>query len=175
LTFLESTKCGFQNYATFDGRASRSEFWYWALFTIGGVFFFSIIDYATSGTDWVHVGFFGTMFSLVTLLPSIAVTLRRCRDANLPVIWAIPPILFASSYTASDAISYTSSESADPLSDLLRLISMSPEFMSQHRFLALTYIVALFSLILVPLACKLIIGLKGTRQLQRQDYTGIQQ
>ena len=34
MNFLESIKSGFRNYATFGGRASRSEYWWWTLFTV---------------------------------------------------------------------------------------------------------------------------------------------
>ena len=34
MTFGQSIKHVFSNYATFQGRASRSEFWWWYLFTI---------------------------------------------------------------------------------------------------------------------------------------------
>ncbi len=32
MNFGNAIKAGFSNYATFPGRASRSEFWYWVLF-----------------------------------------------------------------------------------------------------------------------------------------------
>jgi len=31
--FIDAIKRGFRKYATFSGRASRSEYWWWALFT----------------------------------------------------------------------------------------------------------------------------------------------
>lgn len=34
MNFVESTKTVFTKYATFSGRASRSEFWWWQLFSI---------------------------------------------------------------------------------------------------------------------------------------------
>lgn len=34
MNFVDSVKSGFKNYATFSGRASRSEFWWWCLFGI---------------------------------------------------------------------------------------------------------------------------------------------
>jgi Resolvase, N terminal domain len=33
MTFFEAISSGFRNYVGFSGRASRSEFWYWILFT----------------------------------------------------------------------------------------------------------------------------------------------
>ena len=34
MTFSEAINSGFRNYVGFSGRAARSEFWYWILFTI---------------------------------------------------------------------------------------------------------------------------------------------
>ena len=36
MTFFEAISSGFRNYVGFSGRASRSEFWYWILFTVLG-------------------------------------------------------------------------------------------------------------------------------------------
>ena len=33
MNFGEAIKSGFDNYVTFSGRAARSEFWYWILFS----------------------------------------------------------------------------------------------------------------------------------------------
>ncbi len=34
MNFQQAIASGFQNYATFAGRAARSEYWYWTLFAI---------------------------------------------------------------------------------------------------------------------------------------------
>ena len=34
MNFVDAIASGFKNYFNFKGRASRSEFWYWVLFTI---------------------------------------------------------------------------------------------------------------------------------------------
>jgi hypothetical protein len=34
MNFQQAIASGFQNYATFTGRAARSEYWYWVLFAI---------------------------------------------------------------------------------------------------------------------------------------------
>src|SRR6516162_9226353 len=34
MTFFEAISSGFRNYVGFSGRASRSEFWYWVLFSV---------------------------------------------------------------------------------------------------------------------------------------------
>jgi uncharacterized membrane protein YhaH (DUF805 family) len=38
MNFWQAIKSGFSNYVTFRGRAIRSEYWYWVLFTaLGGL------------------------------------------------------------------------------------------------------------------------------------------
>jgi hypothetical protein len=44
MTFSEAISSGFRNYVGFSGRAARSEFWYWILFTI-------LVDIVTSIID----------------------------------------------------------------------------------------------------------------------------
>ncbi|MFM7827614.1 MAG: DUF805 domain-containing protein, partial [Acidimicrobiaceae bacterium] len=34
MNFQTAIRSGFQNYANFKGRASRAEYWWWALFTV---------------------------------------------------------------------------------------------------------------------------------------------
>jgi len=44
MNFPNAVKSGFRNYANFKGRATRSEFWWWTLFTV-------IVSAALSGYD----------------------------------------------------------------------------------------------------------------------------
>ncbi len=73
-------------YAQFDGRASRKEFWMFYLF----VMLVSIVGYigmgigAAMGSDVVVMLFSAVLilFFLATLVPSIAVAVRRLHDAD---------------------------------------------------------------------------------------------
>lgn len=68
----------FSEYVTFSGRASRSEFWYWVLFTfIGGVVFELVSPE------------FGWLFSLATFLPGLAVGARRLHDIGRSGWWQL--------------------------------------------------------------------------------------
>src|SRR5262245_32003062 len=44
MTFSEAISSGFRNYVGFSGRAARSEFWYWILFTVLVEIVTSIVD-----------------------------------------------------------------------------------------------------------------------------------
>lgn len=85
MTFGESIRICFSKYADFNGRASRSEFWWWALFTVLASATLSIISEPLSG-----------LFSLGTALPSLAVGARRLHDTDrsgwFQLIWLIPII-----------------------------------------------------------------------------------
>ena len=78
MNFQTSVKTCFKKYATFDGRASRSEFWYFYLFTYGlyAILIISAINIA-SIFGWLLVGFF-----LATFIPFLAATARRLHDIN---------------------------------------------------------------------------------------------
>ena len=71
MTFGESINTCFSKYAKFEGRATRPEFWWWVLFTVLCSAGISLISDVVSG-----------LFSLATLLPSIAVAARRLHDTN---------------------------------------------------------------------------------------------
>jgi uncharacterized membrane protein YhaH (DUF805 family) len=86
MTFSESIQTCFTKYADFNGTATRSEYWWFILFL------------------WVAsmlINFFGGsvlsfVFSIGTLVPSIAVGARRLHDTDrsgwLQLLWFIPVI-----------------------------------------------------------------------------------
>ncbi|MDP2134851.1 MAG: DUF805 domain-containing protein [Sulfuritalea sp.] len=85
MTFGESIKTCFSKYAEFNGRASRSEFWWWFLFTF----------LATAAAEIVSENL-SALFSLAVLLPSLAVGARRLHDTDRSawflLLWFLPII-----------------------------------------------------------------------------------
>ncbi len=71
MNFQTAIRSGFQNYTNFKGRASRAEYWWWALFTV-------ILSLLLSSIN----GSLGNLGSFVTFLPSIAVAIRRVHDVD---------------------------------------------------------------------------------------------
>ena len=65
-----------KNYAGFDGRARRKEYWMFTLFTT----IVSVI-LSTIGQT-MDIKFLDSIYSLAVLLPSIAVGVRRMHDTN---------------------------------------------------------------------------------------------
>ena len=65
-----------KKYAQFTGRARRSEYWYFALFS-------GIISLILMGVGVaLRAPFINTLYSLAVLIPSIAVGVRRMHDVN---------------------------------------------------------------------------------------------
>ena len=81
MNFQTAIRSGFQNYTNFKGRASRAEYWWWALFTV----ILSILLSSVSDS-------LGNLGSLVTLLPSIAVAIRRVHDVDRAGWFILVPI-----------------------------------------------------------------------------------
>jgi|SRR5450631_541444 uncharacterized membrane protein YhaH (DUF805 family) len=82
--FVDAIKSGFGNYVNFSGRAARSEFWYWTLFTVLANLVAGIIDAVLGG-----VGLVGLIVSLALLLPGIAVSVRRLHDLDRTGWWLL--------------------------------------------------------------------------------------
>lgn len=90
--FTDAVKTCFSKYATFEGRASRSEFWWFWLFIILGNFVLTGADVGVMHAR-AGMGFLGGIFVLATLLPSIAVGVRRLHDTNRSGWFIFLPII----------------------------------------------------------------------------------
>jgi uncharacterized membrane protein YhaH (DUF805 family) len=86
MSFTNAIQVCFNKYATFSGRASRSEYWWFYLFTILVNVVFSIIFAATQSS--VINGLSG-LFALAVLLPSLAVATRRLHDVGRSGWWQL--------------------------------------------------------------------------------------
>jgi uncharacterized membrane protein YhaH (DUF805 family) len=75
-----------QNFANFKGRARRSEYWYFVLFNI----IFSIALGFVGGL--IHFPLISTIYSLVMIIPSLAVGVRRMHDAGKSGWFLLIPI-----------------------------------------------------------------------------------
>lgn len=98
MTFTQSIRHCLTNYATFRGRASRSEYWWFVLFSVilamvpglaGMALIVPYIDQLEAGVEpatpilaFVFLGLTAVIY-LGLLLPLIAVAVRRFHDRNL--------------------------------------------------------------------------------------------
>lgn len=99
----------FKKYATFSGRASRSEYWWWLLVAVVVGIIINVITSAggtTVSADGTPVPGPGAtvglilaiVWGLATIVPSLALTARRLHDVNLSgwfVLLGIVPFLGA--------------------------------------------------------------------------------
>jgi uncharacterized membrane protein YhaH (DUF805 family) len=83
MNFAAAVRSGFNNYVTFSGRASRSEYWYWALFTVIASIAAGIVD------GVVGLGVVETVVSLALFLPSLAIAVRRLHDIDRTGWWVL--------------------------------------------------------------------------------------
>lgn len=74
-----------RNYATFTGRARRSEYWFYTLFTLIFIIIAAVLDNVL-GLAWgagpIKTGPIYLVYGLATFIPGLAVTVRRLHDTN---------------------------------------------------------------------------------------------
>lgn len=132
-TFWSHVKSCIRKYACFGGNASRSEFWNWALFVavVSGMLFgvaamLAFVrgcagpDTASNPLNWLstiiyHILILLGLFLLFCLLPTIAVTVRRLRDAGFqPWIVIIPILLLMGSYHPTLVVALSGMDDTPP-------------------------------------------------------------
>ena len=105
--FQAAAKRFFKKYASFSGRASRSEYWWWTLVAVivgivlniivGSGMVTSTSAYSSApqlGPGAVVGLILGIIWGLATIVPSLALTVRRLHDSNksgLLVLLALIP------------------------------------------------------------------------------------
>ena len=100
-----------KRYADFQGRSRRMEFWMWILFTfivglvlgfIDGILGFrlapsSSTSFSSGGVSgfsmFSSIGILGLLWSLATLVPNIAVAMRRLHDTDRTGWWLLLPVI----------------------------------------------------------------------------------
>jgi len=105
MTFSEAVRSVLTKYATFDGRAPRSEYWWWVVFYILVMMVAGIIDGAVAAPMLGDEAFdsdsgrpVATVIWLALLLPGLGVGARRLHDIDRSgwwlLLWLIPLIGF---------------------------------------------------------------------------------
>lgn len=83
MSFTEAIQSGFDHYTTFNGRASRSAYWWWTLFAILASIVANIIDAA------IGAPILSLIVGLGLLLPGLSVAIRRLHDTNRSGWWIL--------------------------------------------------------------------------------------
>lgn len=86
MDFSQAVASCFSKYATFSGRAARSEFWWFFVFQLVGSILCSIVD-TILVSGGLGFALLGLLFGLATFLPSISVSVRRLHDLDRTGWW----------------------------------------------------------------------------------------
>ena len=133
VTFAGAVKSAFVNFAQFRGVSSRAQYWYFVLFSVWMALVLGTIDsvfWPPVETDDVLVALnqptpFSNIFAIVILIPSLAVTSRRIRDAGWSGKWLwsllLPIVPFV--FGVVGVISYLDNVVTPTLEDLASLIA----------------------------------------------------
>ena len=92
MDFATAIKICFMKYADFKSRASRAEFWNFSLFLVILYICADIADVAIAGVSWLEHDGFGAVsliITIATILPGIAVSVRRLNDINVSGWWVL--------------------------------------------------------------------------------------
>jgi len=95
MNFSTAVRSFWSHYATFTGRARRSEYWYVQLFLVITNIAVGVIDLILMNGDIDRFiangggGIVGLVWILVTLVPALAVLVRRLHDSGRSGWWAL--------------------------------------------------------------------------------------
>lgn len=92
--FVDTLK---NRYAAFKGRATRSEYWYFLLFSIIIALILTALDSMIINpllgiqpvVETARTGILGMLFSIGTLVPSVALAIRRLHDIGKSGWWIL--------------------------------------------------------------------------------------
>lgn len=97
LSFVQAVKQVLNNYANFSGRARRSEYWYYALFSMIVAFIAQVLDLILGlNIEGIGYGYLYIICALALIVPSLSVSVRRLHDINKSgwnLLWGLIPII----------------------------------------------------------------------------------
>ena len=97
MNMMEAVKSVYSNYAKFSGRARRAEYWWFYLFYLIVYLVLGVVDSLLFGTTTTENGFSAStdtpilsgIFALGSLIPNLAVGVRRLHDINRRGWWLL--------------------------------------------------------------------------------------
>lgn len=87
MSFVAAVVAGFRNYVNFKGRAIRSEYWYFVLFTMLAAGATVVIDRGMF--EFTSYGPAYAIYALATFLPGLGVSIRRLHDTGRSGWWLL--------------------------------------------------------------------------------------
>lgn len=88
VSFSQAVRMAFDSYCRFQGRSSRSEYWWWVLFVSILSFCIGIIE-GILGFSMTAVRTTSGILSLVLLLPGLGLSVRRLHDIGKSGWWIL--------------------------------------------------------------------------------------
>jgi len=85
--YIAAIKKGFKGYVVWNARSTRSEYWWWALFTFIVGIIVGAIEGFTISPDTFGLGPLSAIANLVLLLPSLSLFVRRLHDTDRSGWW----------------------------------------------------------------------------------------
>jgi len=92
--FSQAVLRAMQRYSDFEGRSTRPEFWWYALFYALALSLCAVFDFVELAPNTSLGSVLASIFAIVTLLPTLAVAIRRLRDSGdtwKNIFWLILP------------------------------------------------------------------------------------
>ena len=91
MTFFQAINICFAKYTVYNGRAKRTEYWYWRLFELT----LALISFRLDKIFFENreIGSFSLFIFFFTLLPGICVSIRRLHDVDKDGWWLLIPFL----------------------------------------------------------------------------------
>jgi uncharacterized membrane protein YhaH (DUF805 family) len=87
--FGEAISLFFKNYANFQGRSSVGAYWWVILFSILAGIVLGVVETTFLGSTGTSVGILSGLYSLATIIPSIAIGMRRLHDTDKSGWWLL--------------------------------------------------------------------------------------
>jgi len=91
VTFSEAFTSFWKNYANFNGRTPRSGYWFWQLWTV--VISVGFVALALIPFVQIVVALLSIAFGLATIIPTLALNVRRLHDTGRRWYWILIPFL----------------------------------------------------------------------------------
>ncbi len=84
MQFMDAVKSVYTNYVNFKDRSGRGEYWWFILFYFIAIIVLSLVEGLLGMT-----GILSNLFGLASLIPSLAVSVRRLHDTGHSGWWVL--------------------------------------------------------------------------------------
>lgn len=94
--FVAAIKKGFRGYVVWNARSTRSEYWWWVLFTLIVGIIATVIDAVVFGSSSSGLGLLSIIANIALFLPGLSLIVRRLHDTDRSGWWvwiALIPII----------------------------------------------------------------------------------